>query len=261
MKKGICLGVVPGADDAARYANAARLGFDGVEVPTLYDAAERRRHKQLAAEHGLAVASVSNTDHWELPLSDPDPAVRERSLEGVAASIETAAELGADTVLIVSGVVTRDVTYEQAWERSLESIRRILPLAARRRVCLAVENVWSKFLLSVVEFAAYVDGFASDYLGAYFDVGNIVAYGYPDQWIRTLGPRIRKVHVKGFDERKHAFVQLTDGTIDWQSVMTALTDIGYNDFLTAELAPEGPDTNKGIERISADMDKILAMAG
>jgi len=260
MKKGICLACVPGATDAERYANAAAAGFGGVEVGTLRDAAERRTHKELSARNGLAVCSVMNSDHWQYPLSDAAPAVRAKSIDGVAASIHTAAALGADTVLIVPAVVTPEVTYEQAYERSAESIMRLIPLAEENKVTLAVENVWNKFLLSPIEFADYVDGFGSDCVAAYFDVGNIVAYGFPDHWIRTLGARIRKIHVKGFDAERHEFVQLMEGTIDWQRVGKALRDIGYDGYVTAELGPAG-DPIKGLERISSELDQILALAG
>jgi hexulose-6-phosphate isomerase len=260
MKKGICLACVPGADDRERYANAARCGFDGVEVGTLRDGDQRQTHKELAKRHGLAVSSVMNSDHWQYPLSDADPAVRRKSIDGVIASIETAVALGADTVLIVPAVVTADVTYEQACERSAESIRKLLGPAEKSRVALGVENVWNKFLLSPVEFAAYVDGFNSEYVAAYFDVGNIVAYGYPDHWIRALGKRIRKIHVKGFDADRHAFVQLMEGTIDWPRVAAALKEIGYGDYVTAELGPAGADPITGLRRISSEMDRILSMA-
>ena len=260
MKKGICLSCVPGKLDEQKYANARKFGFDGVEVGTLRDPAERQAHKELAARHGVAVSSVMNSDHWAHPLSDPDPAVREKSLECVAQSIETAAYLGGDTVLIVPGVVNPLVPYEAAYERSIESIRKVLPQAEDKGIALAVENVWNKFLLSPMEFAAYVDSFESPCLRAYFDAGNIVAYGYPEHWVRTLGERIVKVHVKGFDAGRHAFVQLLEGTIDWRRVMTALQAIGYDDYVTAELAPDRDDPIGGIERISSEMDRILAMA-
>lgn len=260
MKKGICLGCVPGDTVEEKFASAAAHVFEGVEAGTITDPAERKEIRKLSEKHGVAIPSVMNAAHWGSPLSDPDPAVRKKSLEGVAASIETAVAVGAGTVLIVPAVVSPDVTYEQAWERSAESIYSILPLAERNRVVLAIENVWNKFLLSPVEFASYVDGFGSEYLRAYFDVGNIVAYGYPEHWVRTLGARIDKVHVKGFDAGKHAFVQLREGTIDWQSVITALKDIGYDDYVTAELGPAGDDPAAGLARISREMDEILAMA-
>jgi hexulose-6-phosphate isomerase len=259
MNKGICLGCVPGSSDSERYANAARGGFDGVEVGTLRDAGQIRAHKELSRKHGLAVCSVMNLDHWQYPMSHADPAVRRKSVEGVLASIETAAALGADTVLIVPGVVAPDVTYEQAWERSAQAIRQLIPAAEKKKVILGIENVWNKFLLSPVEFAAYVDSFGSECLAAYFDVGNIVAYGYPDHWIGTLGERIRKIHVKGFDAGKHAFVQLLEGTIDWPAVMAALKDVGYDDYLVAELGPAGDNPMKGLQQIKVDMDRIVEM--
>ena len=260
MKKGTCLGTAPGKTPDEQYANAKNLGFDGVEVGTMTDPATRQEHKAASEKHGVAVSSVMNSGHWGDPLSHPDPAVRERSLEGVAASIDTAVALGADTVLIVPAVVNVDVTYEQAWELSVDSIKKILPAAEKKQVILAVENVWNKFLLSPVEFAEYVDSFGSERLQAYFDVGNIVAYGFPQHWIRTLGGRIAKVHVKGFDAEKHAFVQLLAGTIDWPAVMKAFKDIGYDDYITAEQAGEGRGPMKDAEKISAELNKILAMA-
>jgi len=259
MKKGICIGSLPGDTADEKLANAKRLGFDGVEVNTMTGPARREEHRAASEKHGVAVSGVMNSAHWEHPLSDPDPVVRAKSLEGIAASIETAAALGADTVLIVPAVVNAGVTYEQAWERSAESIREILPAAEEKNVILAVENVWNKFLLSPVEFAAYVDSFESKCLRAYFDAGNIVAYGYPDHWIRTLGKRIVKVHVKGFDAGQHAFVQLLAGTVDWPAVMNALKDVGYDGYLTAEQAGEGKGPMKDLEKISSDLDRILAM--
>ncbi len=259
MKKGICYGCLPGGEPEARFALAAEAGFQCVEVPTLRTDAERAAFLKASRNAGVAVSSVMNSDHWSLPLSDPDPAVRARSVEGVIQSLDTAVALGGDTVLIVPAVVKPDVTYEQAWERSRETIAAVLPRAERARVKLAVENVWNKFLLSPIEFAAYVDSFKSPAMAAYFDVGNIVAYGFPQHWVRTLGKRLCKVHIKGFDGPKHAWTQLLQGTIDWKAVMAALRDVGYDDVITAELKGPGDDPQAAVKAISADMDAILAM--
>lgn len=259
MKKGICIGTLPGATTAERFASAARYGFQGIEVNTLRDAAERAEIKRLSEQYGIPVSSVMNSDHWQYPLSDPDPAVVERSLVGITQSIDTAVALGADTVLVVPGVVTPTVTYEQAWERSTAALARVLPLAERHGVCLAVENVWSKFLISPLEFAAYVDSFHSAHLMAYFDVGNVLLYGYPQHWIRTLGSRIRKVHIKGFDARTFTWTQLLEGSADWASVMRALRDVGYNGYLTAELPVDKGNPLGRLRQIGMDMDKILAL--
>jgi hexulose-6-phosphate isomerase len=259
MKKGICYACLPNGEPAARFALAAEMGFQCVEVPTLRTDEERAAYLKASKDSGVAVSSVMNSDHWGCPLSDPDPAVRAKSLAGVIQSIDTAAALGGDIVLIVPAVVKADVTYEQAWERSRDTIATVLPQAAKAKVALAVENVWNKFLLSPIEFAAYVDSFKSPWMAAYFDVGNIVAYGFPQHWIRTLGPRLRKIHIKGFDGPKHAWTQLLEGTIDWKAVMTALREVGYNDAITAELKGPGEDPRAAVQAISKDMDAIFGM--
>lgn len=259
MHKGICLGLVPGSSIGEKYANAAKLGFVSVEPATLRTPEEREQHRECAEKNGIAVSSIMNSDHWGSPLSHPDPDVRKKSIDGIAQSIESAVVLGADTVLVVPAVVNAEVTYEEAWERSYTSLQEILPLAREKGVYLAVENVWNKFLLSPIEFADYIDGFEDEYLAAYFDVGNIVAYGFPQHWIRTLGRRLKKIHIKGFDAAKHAWVQLLAGSIDWAAVMKALHDVGYDDAITAELNGEGDDKMAGIAKISADMDNIFAM--
>lgn len=260
MKKGICIGSLPGATTEERFASAVRYGFQGVEVNTLRDGAERVEVKRLSEQYGIQIISVMNSDHWQYPLSDPDPAVVERSLAGIVQSIDTAVALGADTVLVVPGVVTPEVTYEQAWARSTAALGKVLPLAERHGVYLAVENVWNKFLVSPLEFAAYIDSFHSAWLAAYFDVGNILLYGYPQHWIRTLGSRIKKVHIKGFDARTFAWTYLMDGSADWASVMQSLHAVGYDGYLTAELPVDKGNPLGRLRQISTDMDAILALA-
>ncbi|NLF17922.1 MAG: sugar phosphate isomerase/epimerase [Lentisphaerae bacterium] len=259
MKKGIVYVCLPEGDPQARFGLAAEMGFDSVEVPTLRTDDERERFRKAARDAGVAVSSVMNIDHWSHPFSDPDPAVRAASLAGVQQSLDTAAALGGDTVLLVPAVVTPAVTYEQAWERSREAIGSILPQAEKLKVKLAVENVWNRFLLSPIEFAAYVDSFKSPWMTAYFDVGNIVAYGFPQHWIRTLGRRLDKVHIKGFDGPKHAWTQLLAGSIDWPAVMAALREVGYDGAVTAELKGPGDDPRAAVQAISADMDRIFAI--
>jgi L-ribulose-5-phosphate 3-epimerase len=258
MKKGICLDCVPGVDPKERFSNAAKSGFDGVEIATLKDDSSRRIIKELSERFCLSVPSIMNTDHWKYPLSDPDPAIREESIHCIAQSIDTAVYLGADTVLIVPGVVNQDVSYEQAFEISKKSISEILPYAEKHKIYLGIENVWNRFLLSPMEFADYVDSFNCEFIKAYFDVGNIVAYGYPEQWIRSLGSRIIKIHVKGFHKDNHQFTGLLEGTIEWHRVMRALKDIGYNGYITAELGVGDGDPMDGLNKISMDMDEIIA---
>lgn len=260
MKKGICLGSVPsGKSLAERLQLAKDAGFDGVEIGPLSSAEERAEYKKTADAVGVELHSIMNQVHWSLPLTDPDPEVRKKSAQGMINSLNTAKEVGADAVLLVPAVVNENVPYDVAYERSQTEIRAIIPEAESRDVLIAVENVWNKFLLSPLEFARYVDDFESEYLQAYFDVGNIVILGYPEQWIRILGKRIKKVHVKGFNANERQFTYLIeDCTINWNAVMAAFQDVGYDGYMTAEL-PVNRDNPEGtIHQISQDMDEIIA---
>ncbi len=158
-------------------------------------------------------------------------------------------------MLLVPAVVNAETSYMDAWARSTAVIRQqLIPVAAETGVVIAVEDVWNKFLLSPPEFARYVDQFKSKWVRAYFDVGNIVAYGDPQDWIRTLGRRIAKIHVKDFDAGKHKFVPLLEGSIDWKAVRAALNEIGYSGFITAEL-PGGDE--KYLRDVSERMSRII----
>ena len=153
--------------------------------------------------------------------------------------------MGSPTVLLVPAVVNPQTTYKEAYERSQMAIRKLIPLAEELNVTLALEEVWNKFLLSPLEFARYIDEYNSPHMRAYFDVGNVVLYGYPQDWIRTLGKRIAKLHIKDFsfkhekgtDNSMAAWVPLGEGDIDWTAVYEALRDIGYEGTATVELDP------------------------
>ena len=197
-----------------------------------------------------------NQEHWRSPLSSADPAVVEKSLEGMRTSLHNAKMWGADTVLLVPAVVNPEVTYAEAWQRSQKQIRKLIPLAEELKVIIGIEEVWNKFLLSPLEFARYIDEFQSPWIRAYFDVGNVVLYGYPQDWIRTLGKRIVKVHIKDFSFRKRMaeFTPLLEGDIDWKAVHAAFADIGYKGTATVELNGGNGDYLKEVNR---RFDKIL----
>ena len=256
MKKGCCLGMLPkDLEIEARLALAKTVGFDGVEPGTIRTKREVKALKRAADKTGIEICSIMNSDHWSYPLSSPKPSDVEKSVKGMVTSMKNAAALGTDCVLLVPGVVNDETTYEEAMKRSCAAIRKMLITARKLGVVIAVENVWNKFLLSPMEFKAYVDGFKSPYLKAYFDVGNILLYGYPQHWIRTLGRRIARVHLKDFDVSTKSFVPLRKGSLDWPAVRGALEAIRYAGWLTAEV--RGGD-EKVLRGVSTAMDKIIA---
>ena len=263
IKKGILTSMLPDKMSwKDRFQLAKDVGFEAIEGQTTEDAALETELRKASEATGMPIHSVMNMAHWNFPLSSSDPAAVERSMKGMETSIRNAVAWGGTTVLLVPGVVNPQTSYADAYKRSQAQIRKLLPLAEKSKIIIAVENVWNKFLLSPLEFANYVDSFQSPYLKAYFDVGNIQLYGYPSDWIRTLGPRIAKVHLKDFHNRRNAiiranvpeFVNLRDGDLDWKEIHKAFTEIGYKGYATVEL--KGGD-EKYLRDLSSRVDAIL----
>lgn len=251
IRKGVLLGMLPrNLSLEARFQLARDCGFESIELPTMTDPKQAEEAKEASIKTKLPIHSVMNSDHWRYPLSSPDPEVVKKCVAGMETSLRNAKLWGASTVLLVPAVVTPDVTYKQAWDRSVAEIKKMIPLAAELKVIIAVEEVWNKFLLSPLEFANYVDSFKSPWVQAYFDVGNMVLYGFPQDWIRTLGKRICKVHFKDFkfEKRVAEFVNLRDGQIDWKAVYQAFKDIGYKGDATVELSGGDADYLKDVSR-------------
>jgi len=241
LKKAVYLGMLPkDLTYADKFGLAKTVGFEGVEVGTVADAAVAQEIRAASVAAGLPIHAVMNADHWRYPLSSADPAVVAQSVAGMEASFRNAKLWGADVILLVPGVVNAETSYADAWTRSQTVVKeRILPMAQDYGVVVGMENVWNKFLLSPLEMARYVDAFASPWVKAYLDVGNMLFYGFPQDWTRTLGSRIARVHVKDFqlDRRnsRYAWKNLGEGDVDWVAVRQALADVKYEGWVTTEI--------------------------
>lgn len=260
IKKGILYGMLPkNLSVYDRFKLAKDVGFEEMEVGTVTDEKYAEEIKKASEAAQMPIHSVMNMAHWKNPLSSGDWTVVAESVKGMEASLNNAKLWGANAVLLVPAVVNPQTSYKDAWQRSVKEIKKLLPMAAKMKVVIAVEDVWNKFLLSPLEFARYVDEFKSPWLRAYFDVGNIVFYGYPQDWIRTLGKRIFKVHLKDFkfEKGRTEWTQLRDGAIDWQEVYRALKEIGYQGTATVEL-PGGDEAY--LKEVSRRVDLILTGA-
>jgi L-ribulose-5-phosphate 3-epimerase len=243
LKKAVNLGMVKvQAPVADKFKMIQDAGFDGVELnrPDAIPLAEILAAKQAT---GLAIANVICSTHWGKPLTHQDAAVREQGLRGLKLSLQESGELGCPTVLLVPGVVNKDVSYAEAYSRSQEAIKTALPDAEKAKVKIAIENVWNQFLLSPLECARFVDEIGSPLVGWHFDIGNVVTYGWPEQWVRILGKRILTLHIKEFSRKKQESdglrkgfgVELGEGDVDWAAVMAALDEIGYKDWGVLEV--------------------------
>lgn len=255
---------------------AKEAGFEGIEL-ALNEAGEVSLEstkeelleiKAYAKEVGIELPSLATGLYWSYSLTSNDEATREKAKSIVKKQLEVASILGADTILVVPGAVGVDfvpgsevIQYDVVYDRALAAIKELKAYAEELKVNIALENVWNKFLLSPMEMRDFVDKVDSEYVGVYFDAGNVMYIGYPEQWIRILGKRIKKVHFKDF--RKNVgtldgFVDLLAGDVNYPEVVKALEEVGYESYVTGEMIPNYKHhTNQIIFNTSASMDAIL----
>jgi L-ribulose-5-phosphate 3-epimerase len=274
--KGICSAVFPaGTPYSECFRQVRNAGFDAVEV-RMEDRGEISPESRAsdmapiadaAAAHRLSIACLWVLTPAAPSLVSPDARIREIALARIRKGIELAPALRCTALLAAPGVLGRgarmETTHDTAWNLATQAYRTILPAARRAKVTVAPENVWSKFLVSPRDMRAFVDQFRSPNVKVHLDTGNVMQYGYPEDWIATLGSRIHRVHLKDYKLAaggvQGRFVPLLEGDVQWQNVITALKTIDYRGFMSAELGPD-PKDNDLLLKVSRAVDKILELA-
>jgi len=255
LYKALIINMLPGnLSDAGKFRLARKCGFEGVEAKPMKDLKAAAEQAKIAREEGTPIHSLLYG--WWPPFTNRDPKVVGKSIEEMENALRCAKVMGAKTVLLVPTRVTEDFSYQDAYKWSQEYVGRLIPTAEQTRVIVAVENVWNMFLLSPLEFVRYLDELNSRWIRSYFDVGNVIIYGHAHHWIRTLGKRIVKIHLKDFKRSGYQWKNLLDGDVNWPQVRKALDEVGYNGYMTAELS--GGD-EAHLTDIAGRMDRIIAM--
>ncbi len=259
---------------AELFAEAKGCGFEGLELAVgtagllTPESTERdcAALLQVAGQEGLTLSSLASGLGWQFSLSSDDPDVRARGLEIVEACARIAGWLGVKCVLVIPGTVSgfdatgpEHVPYDVAYCRMQESIAEAIPAAEQAGVVLGIENVWNKILLAPLEMRDFIDSFASPWVGAYLDVGNMLVTGYAEDWIRILGKRVASVHFKDFKRSVgtiEGFCGLLDGDCNYPEVMAALREVGYEGPCVAEFFDIDV---AALRKTSGAMDTIAAM--
>ena len=255
---------------------ARQHGFDGVEATIAFEGDTSQcfqvspnssredclRVREAAEKAGVQIVSVASGLGWKLPLSSREDSVRAQGIETTRLSLQVASWLGVDALLVVPGGVglgceSPPTRYDVAYDNALSSLRELAPTAQEVGVTLAVENVWNKFLLSPLEMRDFLDALGSPRAGCYFDVGNVLINGYPEQWIEILGGRISRIHFKDWKRSVgtiQGFCPLLEGDVDFPAVVAALRSVGYNGAVTSEFF----NCEGDLPAISRAMDSILS---
>ena len=275
MKKGISIWSFAETDLRKCMELAKDAGFDGIELaldehgPVSMDSTKEdiMKVKAMADEVGLELYSVACGLYWTYNYTSGNEGNVKRAKEITKKQLEVASWLGCDTILVVPGAVEVSfdpgevVEYDVAYERALSALRELAPVAESLKVSIGVENVWNRFLLSPMEMADFIDKVGSEYVGSYFDVGNVLFSGYPEHWIKILNKRINKVHFKDYRRAAgdlHGFVDILAGEVNWPGVIEQLEKVGYDGWVSAEMLPpytHYPETI--LYNTSNAMDKIL----
>lgn len=265
IKKAVNLSMikVPGASVTDKFLMARDAGFDGMELNLPDESLDLDTLQKAKAASGLEIAGMICTPQWKFPLSDPEPATRERTIKGLQLDLEMAGQLGCKRVLLVPGVVTEHVDYAECWKRGIDGIRRCLEVAEKSQCHIAVENVWNQFIMNPVEAVRFLDEINSPWVGWHFDVGNCVINSWPEHWPHILGKRILNVHIKEFSRKKakeeglwKGFgAELGEGDVNWSKVMKALDEVGYQGYGIVEVP--GGDVER-LKFLSARMDQLFA---
>ena len=262
------------ADFERCFAAAAALGFEGVQPYvepegffSLESGQETLQAVAAAARRAGVVLTSLEIQPFSYSFTDDDAAVRAAGGKTVRRAMEVAAAMGISGVLVIPGYVglpwnpqARPVRYDLAYDRTRQALTELAPVAESLGVTILVENIWNKFLLSPLEVRSLIDEVASPRVGVLLDTGNLIAFGYPEQWIRILGPRIKEVHLKDFRESVGTvggFVNLLEGDVNWPEVIAALQEIGYGGFLTAEVFPYRHHGDAILRHTSESIDRIL----
>jgi L-ribulose-5-phosphate 3-epimerase len=237
-------------------------GFEGIDIDRHLEPAEAA---QAIKESGLIVHGVVGYRHWEKPLSDPSEAVRKAGRDSFIGTLHDCKAYGGTTALLVPGRVTKQVYYADAYKRSQDEVRKLVPVAEELGIVICIENVWNDMLITPLEMARYIDEINSPWVGSYYDVGNSVRFGWPEHWIAALGKRIKKIDIKEYSRKLmntkgpgagfNLKIGDPGGDCDWPRVLQALDAIGYHGWASAEVPGGGADELKDI---SQRMDRIFS---
>jgi len=266
LKKAVKYGMIQikGGTHLDRLELAKACGFAGVEIDSP-GTPDLDGLVKASKQTGVAIHGVIDSVHWRDTLSHADEMVRAKGLDALLGALKDARTVGADTVLLVPGVVNKEVSYEQCWERSRAEMQKAIPAAEKSGVKIAIEVVWNNFLTKPEQLIEYVDGFKSEFVAAYFDVSNMIRYGVPPaEWIRKLGKRMAKFDFKAYSKAKAKpndpgagfNAEIGEGDEDWPEVLKGLGEIGYSGWATAEVGGGGEEH---LKKISARMDRILGL--
>ena len=237
--------------------NAVELVFtEGKDLDIAMSRDEIRSVGEQCEEAGVEIGSIVAHYADRGNLMSRNAAEREQCCKCLRRALEIAGILGVDAVLLHPGALPAEGTYEEAWNDLRDALVDMADTAESHGAVIALENVWNKFLLSPREASQFIDEIGSPWVAIYLDTANMMEYGHPEQWIRALGSRIKRVHLKDYIRSEHRFVNLLEGDTDWPVVMHELRRVNYDSTLIHEVGGD----HRTLVELGKRMRRIVALA-
>ncbi len=256
IRKAIMYGTIGYKGTVLEKLRAVKMaGFEGVEPMS-----HMNQDEVLKAldDTGLKAASVCCATHWTKLLSDPSDRVREEAVQGLIQALKDAKRYGATSVLLVPGRVTKEVSYEDCFKRSVAEIKKAVPVAEETGIKIAIENVWNDFITKPKQAIDFLEAIDSKQVGWHFDIGNTIRYSPAETWIPVLGKHILKLHIKEYSRVKGFGVRFFEGDDNWPAIMKALDKVEYQGWGISEQPGSQSASAEELKDLSERMDRVFA---
>jgi len=256
--------IKPVADELAEIAT---LGFDYLELTMDPPRAHYTTIRQQMNSILSALASQSMNIICHLPTfvstADLTDSIREASLLEMFNSLEVAAELGSQKVVLHPGHIGGMGIYvkETALAHANDSLASIIDRAQALGLCVCLENMFPRCrsFFKPADFVEILRQFPN--LKLTLDTGH-ANIGSPGgrrilEFIEKFGHRIGHLHVSDNLGEGDDHIPLGAGKIDFLKIVKALKHCGYDDTATLEIFSED---RRELKKSRDRFDEMLAEA-
>ncbi len=240
----------------------AQLGFRAVELiawkreilDEYYTPQTVKDLRNIIDSEGLVLSQFVSTPSG---MASPDKREREQSVEHFKKLVEVGVELGTEIVNSVSvhpfGIqfpritdlphmqkfqvdIPTDLNWQQNWLDYVDIMRQCCNLCEQAGIKYALEPHPFRYMANAASMLRLIEHVGSDSLGMNFDPSHLFPVGeIPHMVIYQLGDRIFHCHFSDNDAMTNVHWRPGKGKIDWEAVMIALKDVGFDGVISIEL--------------------------
>jgi len=218
--------------------------------------------KNVADANGVVFGQV----HSPYPTYFPNVDKVQQVINISKRSIQIAGALKSPYVVIHPNIPPQAITQiqvEQAVEDNFGFYKQFFEDIKRAETYVAIENMfnwdWDKDMplptvASTADCMAYMVDTLNTMCGeklfvACLDTGHamLTGGGDPAKMVKTLGSRLKLLHIHDNDGKRDRHYVPYNGVVDWDAFVSALAEIGYNGILSLEIKTDGTEADTAFE--------------